>query len=370
MEKQIVYFGDASSIYNIHLLNKMKNYKQYDATIYDITDSILKYKKFARFEKKIFNRLDTFIALNKVKKNISKSFNIKGRKNRIAHVQFVSIFHFFLLLIYKMRFAKLILSFWGSDLLRQKKIILKLMFPLFLCANKITFETEEMRDIFLNIFPIFAKSDKLAYAIFGLDILDDIDNVSEEEILEFRNKYKIGNCKNNIVIGYNRRKEQQHISVVNSLNSLSIKHSVKIIIPWTYGEHDKAYEHSLISHLEQNQLDYIFLTEKMTDREVACLRKITDFFIHVQTTDSLSASMLETLYAKNSVITGAWLPYDYLFSNGIQMTLVDTPEEVCKSLEALILDENRKLINSRNSEIVGNISKWDACINYWLSLYK
>ena len=79
----------------------------------------------------------------------------------------------------------------------------------------------------------------------------------------------------------------------------------------TYGL-TAEYLNQIIDHLKKTGLSYIILSDFLTKKEVAKLRLITDIAINISISDAYSASVQEQIYAENIVITGNWLPYDYL----------------------------------------------------------
>lgn len=362
MNNSIIQFGNPESVYMINYMEELKKN--------NINSMCIDLFKNNNYKKNIFfKKISVFFsALKKM-----NSFSKKSRNTRIAHIQFVSFYYVLFVYFFKTRFNRLVVTFWGSDLLRQSSLKLWFMFPLFFVASSITFETEQMKNIFLSKLFIFKKSKKLCYTRFGLPELNVIDNTSKDEIDEF-NKY-CGIDKNliTVVLGYNRRVEQQHLKVLEHFEDLKLNNLIQIVVPWTYGAVERDYEKQLRDRLDALKIKYIFLDKFLSEKEVACLRLTTDYFIQVQTTDSLSACMLESIYANKIVITGNWLPYDFLDELKIAMYKVESPELVGRCLQDLIICSAHKNINKyviNNREKVAKIANWDFCINDWLKLYE
>lgn len=285
----------------------------------------------------------------------------------IAQIHYVSPSYLRYYLYLRKKFKKIILWFWGSDLYRQRKILLKIMFPLFNSADKICFATDAMASDFFRFFP------KLKYKDYrlrlGLPVLDIIDGINKQDLDFFRNRLKIPENKKIVVVGYNARPEQQHIKVIDSLPS-RILSDLFIIFPWTYGSTGIEYETLLLKSVKQKTINYIFIKDFLSMKDIACLRCITDVFIHVQTTDALSGSMLESLYAGCNVITGSWLPYKILDDLNIKMIKVNSPEEVGKVIDCALnvpLKSNEKESNRREIE---RLSKWKECLAPLILLYE
>lgn len=290
-------------------------------------------------------------------------------KNRdIVNIQYVDFRYLFIIKFLRNNFRKIILSFWGSDLLRQSQTKLHLMRRLFQCADIITFETKEMAEIFQNRvgrnYYIKIKEVK-----FGLSILDLIDKITDNDIIRFCDQHKIDADKFIIVIGYNRIWQQQHLLVTESIKRCKLpSDKIFIIFPWTYGYDDDNYKSKIVNEVE-GIYDYLFLTEKMEDYGIACLRKITDILVQVQTSDSLSATMLETLYAGKYVITGDWLPYNDIIQDGLLLNLVGDPSDVGECIRELMKNGKKKVYIEKNHQKVYALSSWDVNIEHWIELY-
>lgn len=358
---KIVFFGDSGSTYNKNVLNHLQN-NGLECDFIDIFKELKNIKR--RFGKiKYIKTIENFY----LTKKILQKYKYNSDED-IAQINFVAfpiywIFKYY----YKKNFKKYILYFWGSDFYRQSKRNLKLMKSLYKDAANICFETPKITEDFHKIIPQFKEKD---YCLrFGLPILDEIDNIDAEHINSFRKKFNIPSNKTIIVIGYNGRKEQQHINVVKNLKQNIIDSSF-IIFPWTYGDCGREYEELLEQEIIERKINYVFIKQFLTDEEIAALRCITDILIQVQTTDAFSASMLETLYAGKKVITGKWLPYDILYENGVTMTTVNTPEEAGLVVNRIIDSPFTEEQCQRNMKAVTKLCKWDYCIEMWEKLYK
>lgn len=74
----------------------------------------------------------------------------------------------------------------------------------------------------------------------------------------------------------------------------------------------------LLSDIEYKMTGaYSIIEDFLSEEQVSALRLIGDVFIQLQTTDALSASTQEHIYAGARVIVGSWLPYSFLLENGV-----------------------------------------------------
>ena len=302
-------------------------------------------------------------------------FNKYWRKKYVFHkcidivnIQYVDFRFLFILPWMVDNFKKIILTYWGSDLLRQKKCRVNMMFPLFYFSHIITFETEDMEKLFTQLTKGRFKS-KYRRVRFGLSALDEIDNCDKEDIRKFYNKFNIDKDKKVIVIGYNRSKEQNHKNVISSLLKYCNMDALLLVIPWTYGINNLQYRNE-IEEIMKHQCKYIFIDERLTDREVAVLRKITNVLIQVQITDSLSASMLETLYAGNSVLTGSWLPYNEIEELGLTLFKVENIDDCGRALNDILSNSLTEKEAAKNKYVVDIYSSWESNLKTWMDIYR
>lgn len=369
--KTVVQFMGFASIYNDNLQQNLRNNETFckdftlDALCLEDERRIFEKGKAYPPKWNVLGRLCYWINFNAylIKK---KHFD---KKSTIVNIQFVDFKYVLLLPYIKKNFGKIVLSFWGSDLLRQKHWRLQFLKVLFDIADRITFETDEMIAIFQG--KVGNKyNDKIRKANFGSSVMERQNKLTEQEILNFAEKYGINRNKRCIVIGYNRNEAHQHYEVIRSLIDSNInKDDFFVIIPWTYGPESKEYRDRLESQLRGN-FEYTFLETFMERDEIACLRACTDVLFQVQITDSLSATMLETLYGKKEVITGNWLPYKELVDAGITMSFVDKVSDAGKALEKITKTPAAQAELEKNKEIIWSRYSWEASINKWISLYQ
>lgn len=311
--------------------------------------------------------------LNKIKKVLYWHSFVKYLKNKyrnlmdaIVQIQYVDYRFLRIIPFLKKVAKKVILTYWGSDLLRNPKV--ERMNRLFNIASTITFETEEMAQIFNNRTKCRYVS-KIKYVNFGSVVIDNIDLINEFDISQFKKKYCIEEDKLNVVIGYNRDFNQQHLEIIKALKSSAIDFGkINIIIPWTYGVDDKDYRKKIEKELDL--LTYVFIEDYLTDKETACLRKISNILLQLQTTDCLSSSMIENLYAENEVITGSWLPYGELERKGVVFDKVSKVIDVGDTLSNLLERGSNSYFRKKNKEILYDMLSWDKNINGWIELYE
>lgn len=268
--------------------------------------------------------------------------------------------------------GKLIVTFWGSDFYRSSEVEREKMLPLLKRADNIGFENPEM----LNELAQYYKKNfniefsKLSIARFGLAPLEDLNSL-ELSKNECKAKLKIPNNSIAVCIGYNASIGQQHFEIFDSLSKMNNINAdeIYLILPLTYGG-NAAYIDQIIEKVNSLQFKFKIYTGFLSNKDVAILRKASDYFINLQITDQLSGSMLEHIFANNVVITGSWLPYDVLSELGIELVKIDQVNQIGKVLEKLIQSGAHLKNESGNSKIIYNNSYWGNCISAWNKLYE
>ncbi len=209
--------------------------------------------------------------------------------------------------------APVILSVWGSDLLRTAGT-LDYADQLGACerANLITVTSLEIREILLSKFGRHLAP-KIRLALLGVSLLDEIDRCAGTRE-RFLASLDIAPDRVTICVGNNASPGNQHLEIIDRLCQLPERYRsrVALLVPLSYRPANRDYQASLCAALERGDLLYRLLDSPLSDQQVAMLRCATDILIHVPVSDAFSAAMLESLYAGGLLITGAWLPYSEL----------------------------------------------------------
>ncbi len=275
----------------------------------------------------------------------------------------------------KSKGRKLAVSMWGSDFYRasakdntKKKIIYQL-------ADAITFFVDDAtQKDFSKTFPDISK-EKFHTCKFGSAPLTPLKAIMEKHSKEYSKKtLELNIDKIIITIGYNLRKAQRHLpiveNIVNSKNYAKYKEKIQFVFPITYPQLNK-YKKELITKLKNLDVDFVIFDEFLSDEKVAHLRYASDVMIQLQPTDVLSDSMQEHIFARNIVITGDWLPYDELTENGIYFHQIPKVENIGTTLFKCLenLTEEKKRCE-KNTQLMGEYGSWEKNIESWIKLYE
>lgn len=265
---------------------------------------------------------------------------------------------------------KLILTIWGSDFYRTSEYEKTLQEPIIKIADVITFDNEIVMSEFKTYFNCYDLNTHICR--FGLTVLEYINNTNLNRS-NLKTNFNIPEDSIVITCGYNANPCHNHKKIIDSLNELDedTKTKLFLIFPMTYGREDLKYVDNIKNNLLHLGIKHIVLEKFMDYEEVNRIISITDIFIQVQTTDTLSATMQEHLFNGNIVITGSWLPYSLLKKKNILFFEVREVNEISRLILQLVnrIDEVKtKCANNR--KIIWELSSWESTGDNWARLFK
>lgn len=266
---------------------------------------------------------------------------------------------------------RLNLNVGGSDFYRSLRAERDYKRKLIVCADRVTAETAGT----VHDFESYYSSDvagKMDLLPFGIEVLDFIKSGRDRDKCNMKKKYHIPLNKVVVTCGHNAIEEHQHMKIIAALECLPdhIKEQIVCVFPMTYPNGSEEYIDRVGARLSESGLVHVILTEFMDFQAMAEYALISDIMIHVQTTDQLSSTMLEEIYAGSVAIAGSWLPYQSLHEMGIYFLDVDTIPDVTAVLEDVVT--NLELYQERcaeNSELVWRHSSWDILAPKWRALW-
>lgn len=266
---------------------------------------------------------------------------------------------------------RLNLNVGGSDFYRAGKAELDFKKKLIASADKVTAETEGTIQEFSEYYKKEAGG-KMGFLPFGVEVLDFIKLNMNREKNEIKRKLNIPLDKIVITCGHNAIKEHQHLKIIEAISQLreDVKEQIVCVFRMTYPNGREEYIESVRNRLEESGLDYLLVTEFMDFQLMAECALTSDIMIHVQTTDQLSSTMLEEMYAGSIVIAGSWLPYQSLHEMGIYFLDVDEIPDITAVLNDVITNIGEYKERCRqNADIVWKHSSWDELAPRWRALW-
>ncbi len=271
--------------------------------------------------------------------------------------------------IIRSKCERLNLCIGGSDLYRSDEYGFQYKKDLIDLADIISGETEETIATFLNKYP--EATDKMRCVVHGVSVIDYIDKVSASK-QELCSKFNIPSDKIIITCGHNANKAHQHVAMINSIKQLSeeVKNQAFFVFPMTYNSVDVKYVEQIKNMLNEAEVGFRVMTDFMDENEMAEYAKVSDIMIHVQTTDQLSSTMLEEMYAGAVIIAGSWLPYESLSNRGIFFLTVNNIQEISKIISNII--DNMDFYKTHcinNRAIIREYISWDSVVGTWIEAW-
>jgi len=242
---------------------------------------------------------------------------------------------------------KVILSFWGSDLMRTAGLVnYYIQSEALKRADVITTQSLELREIILAKFgrEHFHKIRLLNFPM-TLELFDLIDR------LELPDASKIlPNAKEKtIIIGHNGTPDNNHIDIIKSLNGKIDKNQYRLIIPFSYGG-NKTYLQEIRNLLQTLEFKFTIIEQFLPIEELALLKLNAAYVIMMPVSDAQSAFFLESIYCGSVCIAGAWLPYGNFRRSNLPFIAVASFEDVADVIKN---NERRQLIEKlRDTRVV------------------
>lgn len=274
--------------------------------------------------------------------------------------------------IIRARAKTLNLNVGGSDFYRSEIGERNFKKKLILCADNVTAETkitvQEFKEYYEN-----EVNCKMGLLPFGIETLPVINSKNDFDKVQSKRKFHIPVDRIVVTCGHNAGEAHQHMKIIDSLEELrkDVKKQIVCVFPMAYPQDRDSYIDMVRKRLEKSGLDYVILTEFMDFQGMAEYALVSDIMVHVQTTDQLSSTMLEEMYAGSIVIAGKWLPYEALHEMGIYFFDVNTIADLPPLLEDVILNiEKYKNKCKGNRAIVWKHSSWDELAPRWHALWE
>lgn len=268
---------------------------------------------------------------------------------------------------------KHIVTLWGSDLLRVSNSTLKRYDSCLNKANRINMLTENMRIRFTEYYGN-KYDDKLTVFDFGCPMYDVIDSVrGEKSKFQCKEYWGINGEQIVIPIGYNSIPEQQHDKIIDSIKDISgeVLRNVTFVFHFGYGNNSSDYREMLETKLKKYGFNYLFIDRFLDKNEVAMLRIASDVFLYGQTTDALSTTLVEYLYAGSMVISPKWLEYHEINALGVEYYTYNDFISMKNILQNIIETnfEQDAYIVSKNRKLLWNFNSWAVSKSKWQEIY-
>ena len=297
-----------------------------------------------------FRRL-RFLVIQHRQRKFFSNFS-KGRKFDIINVHFPNRYMSCVVNYLRAMTNNIVISPWGSDLLRRDAISLKRLKRFYEKADYITLKASPVSQlgplgkIVQEDFKIDTK--KMVGGFWGSDIVDfaikNGDSISQDDA---KDRFGLSG-RYVITCGYNRQEAQRHKAIIEAIDQKKkqLPENLTLLFPMTYGNmvYQGEYVEEVKKKKEKRNLKAKFVTDFLSVEDLYKLRKATDIFVHVQTTDAGARSVYEYILCNKKIVHGSWMSYKKLES---YKPLFYFPVDTLANLGDVIV----KAYNSDNIEI-------------------
>ncbi len=261
------------------------------------------------------------------------------------------------------------ITIWGSEILRaSNEELLKKTIGFEKCRHIKSTENilEAVSERYLGRF-----DEKCHSVYWGNNDFETINSLPSEAIQKIKEDvFGIKDDEIVITCGYNGTSAQNHIRILNMIETIPQKYKDKIhlIIPMTYGA-DNSYINDVKAAALKSGYVFDVLEHYLSKEENATLRVITDIAINMQQTDGFSGSLQGHLYCKNILVIADWLDYPALDKKGVYY--IKTSFDSMKDIIINILSDlpKYKSMCVGNTEKMRQITSWSVVKKQWADSY-
>ncbi len=256
-----------------------------------------------------------------------------------------------------------LMSFWGSDLLRNNDPIEDIYRGYALKnASTITIQNEQLAQIAKERFPVVA-SKKIKVVRFLPD--DDFVATLKQYALQ---KKTTSIAEYHIMVGHNGSKENQHIKILDAIAQVKTDKKIIIHLLLSYALLDE-YHQELLEAIKGYDFAIRLQYEYLSQQALLDYRAQMDLLIFAPISDAMSGTVTEALYLGTKVIAGNWLPYNVYHSIDCSLYFFDAFDQLSTCVETCIAEENTYDINVTHKQLeaafgtLPNAKKWIAIIH-------
>ena len=276
--------------------------------------------------------------------------------------------------------AKLVITFWGSDLLVNAAgdtSVVQCFCPWLDKAHAINLMEQNSAKVFNKLFPT-VDTKKVKIIDFGDSLLSLIKK-EDKRIGRDKAKEKYSLPLNKLVvhIGHNGSAAHQHLQLLRSIGKIAphIKEKLYVVMHFGYGTGGNGYSRKEYIDAVKNAanstaIEYKLLTEYLTGDDLADFRLTADVMLYGQMTDAISSSVVETVYAGGLFINPTWLDYSEFRDAGIKFieynTFDEIPEIITKIVNEGALTE-REI--AKNKKAIWVNKSWSVLADKWRKMY-
>lgn len=263
--------------------------------------------------------------------------------------------------------AKVIVTFWGSDILRITAKDADRLEKILKISSWINIGTLQMHEKLREYFGTIYDS-RCTYVGFGGPALTYIRDCGFSKA-DSKTKLGLDPSKIMIAVGYNGRREQQHLEAIKAIGMLdkNQKNKIQLLIHAAACQ-DDDYIDEIAKELKMHDLSYVIIRDLLNLEEIAIMRIATDIFVHSQISDGLSGSIREAVYAGSILLNPSWIKYDKFDKDGVEYIQFSNFPDLTKKIKSVI-NGDCKINTKMNKDIIYGEYSWQAVEKKWLRMF-
>lgn len=383
---KLLVIGDTNSVWNKYYLLQFVD-EGFELSMMPVSMLIDTAKEF--YDKHRINLLDYSqkdkMLYRKENKNILEKIYLGfkiylhlllNRDYDIVCLQYVDVFILqFMKFLFK-NHSKLIVSYWGGDLLDVPRGVISKMEGLVKQASYVTFDNADLEEKFnLEFEGMNLPRRVVMLPLPTIDLIEKVRNDFNQhgkKNIEIDGKI-IDLSKVVISIGYNAKMQQQHLKVIEQINRLpgEMKSNIVLVIQMTYAYADSSNEY--INKVKNEAIstgtECVFFERFLSEEDVVKIRLATDIYINAQTIDAFSGSVCEYLYADTILVNAQWLHYKEFDQYPFSFLEFQSFDEIPKILTDVIDKNNKKIDFEVNRKLVWDLRSMNMCSENWKQVF-
>ena len=237
----------------------------------------------------------------------------KKRRYDIVNVHYANKFMPYVYRYLRTMSDNIVLTPWGSDILRRPRKDMEQLSYLYKKADYIAASpTSPVGKTILQEFKVDPK--KLVGSFWGAEGIDYIIN-NENQISQDDAKERFGIVGRYVITcGYNKLEAQRHKIIIAAIDQVRehLPDNLTLLFPVNYISGRSTYVEEIEAECKKRNLHAVFVTEFLSGENLYKLRMATDIFVHVQTTDAFSGSVQEYILCKKKIVHGSWMKYEVI----------------------------------------------------------
>lgn len=235
----------------------------------------------------------------------------------IVDIHFVKPYIKYAMPIIKRMTKNIVITPWGSDVMRVENAkSIDILCEIYSQARYVTVDKDsQIGQCAIRKFKV--DPDKMVALGWGGEFFDYMEENSEIVTTE-EAKARFGlSGRYVITCGYNMRKAQRLEDIIDAIYDIKdqLPENLTLLFMRTYRESVNkkvSYSQTIINKGRAMGFDVVMVKDYLDMEDLLKLRKATDIFVHVQTTDAGSRSVMEYVLCNKKVVHGSWNKYLYL----------------------------------------------------------